>query len=49
MNPNEHGVFDEIDNTPKVVGAIVLGAVATLAFLKVSGFRFTFSAKVGAQ
>jgi len=49
MDPNENGVFDNIDNTPKLVGAIVLGSVALLAFLKVSGFRFTFSAKVGAS
>jgi len=49
MQPHEHGVFDDIDNTPKVVGGIVLGSVAVLVLLKAAGFRFTFSANVGAK
>jgi len=46
---NEHGVFDDIDSTPKIVGALVLGATALLVVLKAAGFRFTFSANVGAK
>jgi hypothetical protein len=52
MNPrdmNENGVFDDIDETPKVVAGLVLGAVAVLVLLKAGGFRFTFSANVGAK
>lgn len=48
-DPNEAGVFSEIDNTPKLVGGLVLASVAVLIMLKSAGFRFTFSAKVGAK
>lgn len=38
------GVFDDvretIDNTPKVVGALGLGALLALVLLKRAGFRF---------
>lgn len=49
MDFNEHGVYDDIDNTPKIVGAIVLGSVAVIALFKVVGFRFNFGANVGGK
>jgi hypothetical protein len=36
-----------IDSTPRFVGGIVLGAVATLIALKAAGFRFSFGVGVG--
>lgn len=46
---NEFGVSDAIDETPKVVGVLVIGSVLVLAALKGAGFRFNFgvSGKVG--
>lgn len=36
-----------IDSTPRFVGGLVLGSLATLVLLKVAGFRFSFGVGVG--
>jgi hypothetical protein len=49
MNPEELGqdVYGQIDNSPKYVGAVVLGALLTLIALKALGFRFAFGVSAG--
>lgn len=49
MDPSgaQQDVYGQIDNSPKYVGAIVLGALLTLVALKALGFRFSFGVSAG--
>lgn len=38
---------DSIDNTPRFVAGLVLGAALTIFALRVAGFRFSFGANIG--
>lgn len=40
-------VFGSVDNSPKYVGAVVLGSLLTLVALKALGFRFSFGVSAG--
>lgn len=40
-------VYGQIDNSPKYVGALVLGSLLTLVALKALGFRFSFGVAAG--
>jgi hypothetical protein len=39
--------YGQIDNSPRYVGAIVLGSLLTLVALKALGFRFSFGVSAG--
>lgn len=42
------GALDgEVDGTPRLLAAVLLGSVATLFLLRVAGFRFSFGVGVG--
>jgi len=49
MNPEEVGqdIYGQVDNSPKYVGALVLGSLVTLVALKALGFRFSFGVSAG--
>lgn len=40
-------VYGQVDNSPKYVGALVLGSLLTLVALKALGFRFSFGVSAG--
>lgn len=41
------GIAAEIDNTPRILAGMILGAALTLFLLRVAGFRFSFGASIG--
>lgn len=42
------GALDgDVDATPRLLAAVLLGSVATLFLLRVAGFRFSFGVGVG--
>lgn len=49
MDPSgaEQDVYGQVDNSPKYVGALVLGGLLTLVALKALGFRFSFGVSAG--
>jgi hypothetical protein len=40
-------VYGAVDNSPKYLGALVLGSLVTLVALKALGFRFSFGVSAG--
>jgi hypothetical protein len=40
-------VYGAVDNSPKYLGALVLGSLVTLVALKALGFRFSFGVSGG--
>lgn len=49
MNPEEvaQDIYGQVDNSPKYIGALVLGSLLTLVALKALGFRFSFGVSAG--